>query len=404
MSKIYDSLKSLITPEMLTKASILVEENEPKVSKAVSAIIPSFLAVLLKNGGTPQVKNILDEAGNLNILSGAKNIFETGPTQEQQKLGDDFLQQLLGDRAAVFTQPIAEHAGITKVAANRLISMVAPIITGFLGNKLAKENWSMQTILNQIKKEKDEFVSLIPGRMINDCNLSSALKSVENTVTKKSGKGMSWLIWLIAAILVILLLIFAWKSCNKTQTVQEIKTATVSVTDTIKMKSEQIVEDLKEKISTILELPNGIKLNAHKGGIEDQMIAFLKSDDYNNAKEDDLKEKWFNFDNIDFLHGSSSELTKESYPQLDNIVEILKYYKGTKIKIGGYTDKTGSKETNLKISQERANTIKAYLEKGGIAANTITTEGYGDEFAKYSADAPDSDRIKDRKIALRFVK
>lgn len=409
MSKIYEPLKNLISQDMLEKASILVEENEAKISKAVSAIIPSFLAVLLKSGNTPKTMNILEEAGNLNILSGAKNIFETGPTQEQQKLGDDFLQRLLGDKAALFTQPIAEHAGISKVAANKLISMIAPIVTGFLGNKLVKENWSLQTILDEIKKEKDNFVSLIPNKMISDCDLSSALRSAPVSsgnvnVKKESGKSKSWLVWLIAAILLILLLLFAWRSCNKPQTAMEIKDTAATVTDTIKAKSERIVEDVKAKVSTVLELPNGIKLNAYKGGIEDEMISFLKSDNYKNATEEELKDKWFNFDNIDFLHGSSTELTKESYPQLDNIVEILKYYKGTKIKIGGYTDKTGSEETNMKISQERANTIKAYFEKGGIDAKSLTAEGYGDKFAKYSSDAPDSDRVKDRKISLRFVK
>lgn len=408
MAQIYDSLKSLITKDMVSKAATQLGEDSPKVSKAVSSIIPSILGVMLKNGHTPQLKNIFEEAGKLDILSDAENVFSDKPTQEQQNIGDNFLQHLLGDKAADFTDPIAKESGISKVATNGLISMIAPVISGFFGHKLVKDGWGISEIFSQLNKEKSNFLSLIPAGLVSGLGLSSLFnsnfsthKKVNEDEPEADGSKFRWLIWLVLFGILLLALFFVWKSCSKPANVID---STVAITDTIKDKANAVVEDVKEKVSTELTLPNGVKLNAYVGGIEDGMISFLNSEKYKNETEDQLKDIWFNFDNIEFTHGSSSELTPESYPQLDNIVQILKHYKGTKVKIGGYTDKTGSSDVNEKISQERANTIKAYFEKGGISGSTISAEGYGDKFAKFPADAPDSDRAHDRKIALRFVK
>ena len=225
----------------------------------------------------------------------------------------------------------------------------------------------------------------------------------ENKVPVKEKKSNSWVIILLL-LLAILALFFLWRSCNSPKTEPVAITSEVIENETPEISGPAIEPIDVERVTTIVALPDGVKLNAYEDGIESKMVAFLNSDEYKNAKEDQLKDRWFDFDNIDFLHGSSTELTEGSYPQLDNISEILKHYKATKVKIGGYTDKTGNPEVNKKISEERANTIKAYLVQKGIDAKTISTEGYGEEFAKYPADAPDSDRVHDRKISLRFVK
>lgn len=209
---------------------------------------------------------------------------------------------------------------------------------------------------------------------------------------------------LFMLIITLLLLFWLWKSCyHKAEDTSE-----TPPTDTIHTIIEStIVEEITpavEKIATELTLPNGIKLNAFKGGIEDKLIAFLSSDEYKNAKEEDLKGKWFDFDNIDFEFGSGTKLEEKSHAQLNNIVEILKSFKDAKIKIGAYTDKVGKEEANLKLSTERAQTIKSVFEKAGLATQVVGAEGYGSKFAKYAADAPDSERALDRHISLRLTK
>lgn len=84
---------------------------------------------------------------------------------------------------------------------------------------------------------------------------------------------------------------------------------------------------------------------------------------------------------------------------------ILKAYPDAKIKIGGYTDKTGNEDNNKKISQLRADFIKSELtKKADIGKQVISAEGYGSEFAKVPAEASDEERSIDRKMAIRFTK
>ncbi len=404
MTQFYDALKALVNPELIAKAATILDERQTNVSKAASFIIPSILAVMLKKGNIPQIRDIFEEAGNLNILAEVKSLWDNDLTHDQQRIGDNLLQQLLGDKAADFTAPISENAGISKVATNKLVSMIAPIVAGFFGNKMTKEGLSLHAILNQIDKEKSHFEGLIPSGILNAFGLPSVLGgSVQETARKKGNNN--WIIWVIA-ILVLLLLFLWWRSCQSNMNEQNIYSEDVLVTDSISqgVPAKRVDTIVMDRERAELSLPNGGKLQAYKGGVEEAMINFLKSDKYKNASDNDLKDHWFEFDNIAFQFGSSTELKPESEAQLNNIVSILKAYPDAKIKIGGFADKVGSEEVNMEISKERAKTIESIFDKKGIGSQVVRIEGYGDEYAKHSASASNEQRSEDRDIALRFVK
>lgn len=145
-----------------------------------------------------------------------------------------------------------------------------------------------------------------------------------------------------------------------------------------------------------VSLANGsVVLNGFKGGIEDKLVAFLSDSTTKGGKD-----VWFDFDNLNFKTGSA-DITPESDEQISNIAAILKAFPKTKIKIGGYTDKTGDATVNKELSQKRADAVLAALKaKGANAAQLEGAEGYGAEFAKAAADAPDAEKQKDRRISV----
>lgn len=158
-----------------------------------------------------------------------------------------------------------------------------------------------------------------------------------------------------------------------------------------------------DRTLTEVSLPNGTKLQAFPGGIEDQLIKFIQSDEYKNGTAETLKEKWFTFDDLNFEF-RTTELVPESKRQLDNIVAILKAFPDVKMKIGGYTDKKGDDAANKKLSDERAKAVKAALDKAGVGAQVPEAEGYGEEFAKVPETAGDKEREADRKTSVRLIK
>jgi Outer membrane protein and related peptidoglycan-associated (lipo)proteins len=415
MSQFYDSLKRFVTPVMVSKAARVVGEKEGNISMAISSIFASLLGVMAKDGNnTQQIGNILDEAGNLNLLNNLETLCEENPTEDQRRLGDDFLQNLLGDKAADFSNPIAKYAGISKVATNRLVSMLAPVVVGYFGRKVSADGWSMQKIQHEIKNQKSSFIGLIPDDLARSFGLSKTVTSGNEPVKEEKKNG--WIAWVII-ILLLLLLLFLWRSCKNRN---DITAGSRSmITDTIhqgvisnNMASAASYNDETTRTTATtdtratksLTLADGTRMQVFENGTEERMLNYLSSDEYKNATAKDLQGKWFEFDKIAFEFGSATQLETGSQSQLNNIISILKNHKDVKVGIAGFADKRGSEDVNMEISKQRAETIEKMLEDGGVGSQVVKTEGFGDEYAKYSATAPDSERMKDRDIALRFVK
>jgi outer membrane protein OmpA-like peptidoglycan-associated protein len=198
---------------------------------------------------------------------------------------------------------------------------------------------------------------------------------------------------------IIHLLIYFSKGCNKPANDQAPPADTSSNTTTMDTSSK-MNSGTKESIK--VKLPNGKELDAFKGGIEDHLVTFL-SGDWKSLSSDSLKNKWFDFDNLNF-NINQSTLKPESEKQLDNISEILKAFPDAKIKIGGYTDSSGNASANKKLSQDRADATKMGLAKRGVGAQVISAEGYGSQFAKASPTAPDNERALDRHVSVSVRK
>ncbi len=79
------------------------------------------------------------------------------------------------------------------------------------------------------------------------------------------------------------------------------------------------------------------------------------------------------FDNNEYI------IKPESYPALEKIEAMLKEHVDTEVTIEGHTDANGSEESNLALSQNRANAVRDYLVSKGIKRSRLSTVGYGEE-------------------------
>ena len=80
----------------------------------------------------------------------------------------------------------------------------------------------------------------------------------------------------------------------------------------------------------------------------------------------------------------------------------MKRLSGTKIELAGHTDSDGSAESNLKLSQDRAAAVKAYLVSKGISASRIQTVGYG-ESRPVAQNSSEAGRAKNRRTEVRVI-
>lgn len=76
---------------------------------------------------------------------------------------------------------------------------------------------------------------------------------------------------------------------------------------------------------------------------------------------------------------NTAELSEEGIVQLDAAIVILDDDPTAVVIVEGYTDNQGDAAANLKLSQERADAVVAYLVAGGIAPRRLSAIGYGEE-------------------------
>jgi len=85
--------------------------------------------------------------------------------------------------------------------------------------------------------------------------------------------------------------------------------------------------------------------------------------------------------------------------KLAKISAILELYPGLKVQVEGYTDSVGGDDYNMKLSQNRANTVHDFLTQNGVPAANVTSEGFGkaDPVADNSTAAG---RAQNRRVEL----
>jgi outer membrane protein OmpA-like peptidoglycan-associated protein len=120
-----------------------------------------------------------------------------------------------------------------------------------------------------------------------------------------------------------------------------------------------------------------------------------------NAKLDDLSHKVETVQSanadasgvLDGLQGDvlfrtgSAEITPDIAHQIQVLAQAVAKSPELKIRVDGYADPRGSVETNLKLSQERANAVRDLLVAAGVSEEALEVNAYG----KSQSTAEDSD-------------
>ncbi len=94
---------------------------------------------------------------------------------------------------------------------------------------------------------------------------------------------------------------------------------------------------------------------------------------------------------------------KQTFPVLQSIAAILKEYPTSKFSIEGYTDNSGKAEANQKLSEERAAAVKNYLVENGIAADRLTSSGYG-QTKPIDSNKTKAGKANNRRVEVKLVK
>ena len=454
-----DILKGYFTNELVGKIGNFLGENESNTRSAVEQVLPTLLGGLIAKSSTPAGANSLinmlnDRTHDGNILGDLMGIFGGGDKSNAfMRMGSSVLGNIFGDKVGGIVDLIAGGSGLRKESSANLLSFLAPIVLGLLGKSKKDQGLNASGLLSLILGQGAFLKNVLPAGLGSVLGFSGGIDSLvktaysnlsgsyklegadlsssgtnnssyraETTATgsnnNNGGGGMGWLKWLLPLLLLAALLYF-WRSCGKKventakTTIENVGDAANAAGDAAKDAANaagnaaQNAADATANAATKawaalgelfkVKLPNGIELNVPKLGVENRLITWIS--DKSKAVD---KTTWFDFDRLLF-ETNQAVLKPESQEQLKNVAEILKAFPSVEIKIGGYTDNSGDAAKNLKLSQDRANSVMAELVKMGIEAKRMKAEGYGDQHPVADNSTPEG-REKNRRVSIRVTK
>lgn len=101
-----------------------------------------------------------------------------------------------------------------------------------------------------------------------------------------------------------------------------------------------------------------------------------------------------------FAPGSAVPMKQSLLSQIQELSLWVKQHPDSKILIEGYSDPTGSEESNLLLSHRRATSIKKLLIKSGLAIHQLNTRAFGEQ--EPLQDQPAVHPQKNRKVSVRI--
>jgi outer membrane protein OmpA-like peptidoglycan-associated protein len=90
-------------------------------------------------------------------------------------------------------------------------------------------------------------------------------------------------------------------------------------------------------------------------------------------------------------------LLPSSYPTLKDLAKIMEEYPDYTLAISGHTDSKGADDYNLRLSDERAASARAYMLSQGVPADREVSHGYG-ETKPIADNATEAGRAINRRV------
>src|SRR5262249_34505633 len=85
--------------------------------------------------------------------------------------------------------------------------------------------------------------------------------------------------------------------------------------------------------------------------------------------------------------------------KLAKVAGVILAHPGLMIEVEGHTDNVGAADYNQRLSENRADSVRDYLVRQGIAPSTVSTTGFGESHPVVSNSTP-AGRQKNGRVEL----
>jgi len=104
---------------------------------------------------------------------------------------------------------------------------------------------------------------------------------------------------------------------------------------------------------------------------------------------------------IEFETGKA-DIKQESFQMLDVLAELMKHYPNAYWAIDGYTDNVGDAQSNMTLSEDRAQAVADYFVKQGVKAGNLFVNGYGQDLP-IADNSTEAGRKQNRRVEIKPI-
>ncbi|WNJ19416.1 OmpA family protein [Pontibacter sp. G13] len=461
-----DIASGLFNRDSVRMISNFLGESETNTQSALSGILPAVLGGITSQAsnktGLNNLFNILSKPeNNGDMLDSLSGVFSNGKNLQQMIAGGGpAVKSIFGDNLGNVVNFLSNDSGVSKSGITSLASIATPLMTNILGREQKKHGFDVAALGSLLSGQGKFLKSALPAGLAGAMGISnmdnmfgglqdsisgfaqsasdttreaantvadagrraadtgrravdSTKEAIENT-SKNSGSWTRRVLPALALLLVgtVLYTMFKGDADNAAQrtesaikgTAQDIGNAASkaasatgeaigNAADATGEAIANTAEAAKDAITSI-KLPDGSDFSFKPGSFEGNMYNFLSG-------EDKEINQVFTFDNIEFETGSAS-LTGNSASQIEHLAKLMDNYPDVNIRVEGHTDNTGGTDSNLQLSESRAESVKNQLVQDGVSADRISTKGYGESQPIATNDTPEG-RDQNRRINIRVT-
>jgi OOP family OmpA-OmpF porin len=395
------SLLNLLDRQAIGSMVMRTGESEGSVSRGLETTFAVVLAGMARkaddSGAMRQIFTLVTSAYTGSPSAAIPGSVEPQgtPTLALVDMGRRLLPLLFGSSQSSITEMIELVSGLSAGAGNRLMAAAAPVVLDVLGRRVHDERLDIAGFKNLLRREGRDVESYLPtglSAILNGAGSANAAREAVTTrpVRTTPSPSSRWVPALLGVLAVALALI--WFQRRGGEYVDGVSSSKEQGSLTQRDRAAAIgLGDFVER-----QLPGGARLSVPENGVESKLLSFLQDPSQASATD-----TWFDFDRLTF-DSSSAILRPESEEQVQNIASIMKAYPNLRLKIGGYTDSTGSARANMRLSENRAEAVRRELIAMEVPENRLQAEGYGDSHP-VADNSTEEGRRRNRRISMKVL-
>jgi hypothetical protein len=174
------TIAQFLTPEVVAKIASFLGIDKTTAQKAASAAIPTILAGLSDLVGSPSGAGQLSKLLSQQQGGSFTDLLRKGDAQGLAQAGSSMLSGLFGGRTTdAMAQAIGKFAGTGDTGGKSLLSALAPVVLGALGQHQRDAGLDANGLASLLRSQKDQIVAAIPSGLADQLGAAGLIDKAE---------------------------------------------------------------------------------------------------------------------------------------------------------------------------------------------------------------------------------